>query len=372
MKRLLIGGSVMGVVLLVSFYAVYQQAFAPTDSQVPTHTLTEPDEIRIVADNLEVPWEVRILPAGDVLVTERTGSLVRIAEDGSVQRVTVPAIVSGGEGGLLGLVLHPNFVENRWIYLYRTAASENGRINQVVRYQYQEDHTLTDETIILDAIPGARYHDGGRLEFGPDGYLYVTTGDAGVPELAQATSSLAGKILRITDTGAIPADNPYQNHVYSYGHRNPQGIAWDEEGRLWSTEHGRSGLQSGMDELNLIYAGGNYGWPVIEGDEENNHMLAPLVHSGPDETWAPASLAIAGSDVYFAGLRGESLYQATLQGNGEIGELTAFLRREYGRLRTVRVHEDVVYLLTSNTDGRGRADANDDVLLSVPRGLLTP
>jgi glucose/arabinose dehydrogenase len=181
-----------------------------------------------------------------------------------------------GEGGLLGMALHPRFDEHHWIYLYLTTVSDGGAENRVERYTFENDR-LSDKKIIIDKIPGANYHDGGRIAFSPDGYLYITTGDAGKSNLAQATDSLAGKILRVHDDGSIPLDNPFHNAVWSYGHRNSQGLAWDDRGRLWATEHGRSGILSGFDELNLIEKGKNYGWPVIQGDESREGMERPIV-----------------------------------------------------------------------------------------------
>lgn len=351
-------------------YIGYRQMFLPTISSVPEAQMTEPDEVTVLAERLSVPWEVRQLPDGDWLVTERTGNLVRVKQSGEILRVSVPAIAAAGEGGLLGFVLHPDFSNNRWLYLYRTTETDNGRRNQVVRYVYDDAHTLSEQHILLNDIPGAQYHDGGRMEFGPDGYLYIATGDAGRPELAQDTDSLAGKILRMTDTGDVPEDNPYQNYTYSYGHRNPQGIAWDAAGNVWSTEHGRSGLQSGMDEVNLIEAGANYGWPVIEGDESAPSMIVPKLHSGADETWAPASLAITDNTMFFGGLRGQSIYRATIDSDQSVLSLQSYLRGAYGRIRSIRVIDDALLVTTSNTDGRGNARASDDMLIRIPLSSL--
>ena len=203
------------------------------------------------------------------------------------------------------------------------------------------------------------------LAFGPDGYLYVTTGETGQSDLAQDTNSLAGKILRVASDGQIPADNPFSNAVYSYGHRNSQGLAWDDNGQLWATEHGRSGLQSGYDELNLITKGANYGWPAIQGDESSPGMVAPVANSGPDETWAPAGLAYWDHSLFFGGLRGSTLYEAKILPGNKL-ELIGHFRNQLGRIRAVVAGPDgFLYISTSNTDGRGQPKGGDDKILRV-------
>lgn len=322
--------------------------------------------VEIIAENLSIPWEVVFLPDGELLITERPGQLVLLK-----QGITIP--VSGvrhvGEGGLLGAALHPNFTENNYVYLYQTTEAETGLVNRIVRYTLVGNELLFDR-IIADALPGARYHDGGRIAFGPDGYLYATLGDAGNEAAAQDPENLAGSILRYTAEGNIPEDNPFGNAVYSYGHRNPQGLAWDEMGNLWSTEHGRSGVLSGFDELNLIEAGSNYGWPEIQGDETMPGAETPVLHSGPDTTWAPGGLAYSEGTLYFPGLRGQTLYEAVLDGTAVV-ELKEHLVGEYGRLRTVVVGEDgLLHLTTSNRDGRGNPTTEDDRLIRVNPRLL--
>jgi glucose/arabinose dehydrogenase len=270
----------------------------------------------------------------------------------------------------LGVALHPQFATNRLVYLYVTVAGAEGKTqNRVERYRLG-DLSLEEREIIIEGIPGAPYHDGGRIAFGPDGYLYITTGDATEPESAQNLESLAGKILRIHDDGRIPEDNPFESAVYSYGHRNPQGLAWDSEGNLWSTEHGRSGIQSGLDEINLIQPGVNYGWPTIEGDELDTGMRAPVRHSGATNTWAPASAAYLEGSLFFGGLRGEALYEAILNGN-RVTELKTHLNGAVGRIRTVVVGPDgMLYLTTSNRDGRGKVREGDDRIFRVDPALL--
>lgn len=329
----------------------------------------EKKDIEVIIEELDIPWEVAFLPDGGILVTERSGNLLKVGEEKEVIQA-IEGVEHTGEGGLLGMALHPDFEENNYLYLYLTAEAEQNLINRVERYQLIDDH-LEDKTVVLEDIAGASYHDGGRMEFGPEGYLYITTGDAGEPDLAQDTNSLSGKILRINDDGTIPEDNPFDNEVYSYGHRNPQGLAWDSQGRLWATEHGPSGAQSGFDELNLIKKGGNYGWPEIRGDQTQQGMINPVIQSGADDTWAPAGLAVKNGILFFAGLRGSSLYQAEIQGE-ELVKLRANFQNEYGRLRAVRMGPDgYLYFTTSNQDGRGEVRPGDDKLIRVNPTSLT-
>lgn len=321
------------------------------------------ENVKTIAADLDIPWGIAFLPNGDMLVTERPGTLLRIGENREVIS-EIEGVEHAGEGGLLGVVLHPEYEDNNYIYLYLTSRDEEGLINRVERYKLEENQ-LTDKQIIIDQIPGASYHDGGRMEFGPEGYLWITTGDAGETRLAQETDSLAGKILRLNPDGSIPEDNPFNNPVYSYGHRNPQGLAWDDKNRLWATEHGPSGAQSGFDELNLIKKGQNYGWPEIRGAEEREGMISPVIQSGANDTWAPAGAAYYKGSIFFAGLRGSSLYEAKIEGE-EVTELIAHFKNEFGRLRAVRISPDEnIYVTTSNTDGRGDVKEGDDKIIRI-------
>jgi glucose/arabinose dehydrogenase len=342
--------------------------FTPTESSVEEGMPIAPlEDIAVIAQDLTIPWEIAFLPSGEMLVTERSGTLLKIGAD-SV-KIKVVGVEHRGEGGLLGLAVHPRFAQNQWIYLYLTTRTGEGLLNRVERYRLTGSR-LRDKTIILDNIPGASVHDGGRLAFGPDGYLYVTTGDAGEADSAQDQRALSGKILRVRDDGSIPDDNPFGGAVYSYGHRNVQGIAWDKDRNIWSTEHGRSGGLSGFDELNRIEKGANYGWPEIEGDATKSGMLRPALHSGPDETWAPAGAVYYQYSIFFTGLRGESLYEARIA-NGRVTDIRAHLRGQFGRLRAVTIGpEGFFYISTSNTDGRGMTREGDDKIIRINPAIL--
>jgi len=368
----LLGAAILLVIAAGFIYRerIFKSFYKPTQTlleegiktNVDNDSLSPENAAEIVADNLQIPWEIVFLPGGDLLVTERPGTLKRIGKEGRVY--VIEGVEHIGEGGLLGMALHPQFSENRWIYLYLTTNIGNGLKNRVERYRFEGDR-LSEKTIVIDNIPGAAYHDGGRIAFGPDGYLYITTGDAGSSNLAQDINSLAGKILRLKDDGSIPPDNPFGNAVYSYGHRNSQGLAWDNQGWLWATEHGRSGVLSGLDELNLIEKGKNYGWPEIQGDEKNAGMETPIVQSGPDETWAPAGIAYWDDSLFFGGLRGESLYEAKILDTNKVS-LKVHFRQEFGRIRAVVLGpDDYLYITTSNTDGRGDPKPNDDKIIRI-------
>ena len=343
---------------------IFKKFYSPTETQLPFGVENAPKpDVEIIAENLQIPWEIAFLPEGDLLATERPGTLKRIGKEGRVYNIE--GVEHIGEGGLLGMALHPQFAENRWIYLYLTTKTGDELKNRVERYYFQNNR-LSDKKIIIDGIPGAAYHDGGRIAFGPDGNLYITTGDAGNSQLAQDVNSFAGKILHLKDDGSVPSDNPFGNAVWSYGHRNPQGLAWDDQGRLWATEHGRSGVLSGFDEFNLIEKGKNYGWPVIQGPETKTGMVSPVAQSGADETWAPAGAVFWNGSIFFTGLRGESIYEAKIADNGKITALVSHFRGAFGRLRAIQIGPDgFMYVSTSNTDGRGEVRGNDDKIIKI-------
>jgi len=332
-------------------------------------------KIEVVADNLTIPWSIDWLPDGTILFTERNGHL-RVIQHGILLEESILTLGVGGvEGGMLGIAVDPKYSENNFIYVYYTYNELLSTYNKLVRYQFS-DGILTEDKILLDKIPGGPFHDGGRIQFGPDGKLYVTTGEAGIPDLSQDLTSLGGKILRINSDGTIPNDNPWKNSpVYSIGHRNPQGIDWDESGNLFATEHGPSGWRGvAHDEINQIITGANYGWPDIIGDEEKENLQVPILHSG-DDTWAPS-----GSEFYLENKIPQwngKYFVATLRGNHlhmiefdlETNSVTShekLFQGEFGRLRDVQTGPDgFLYILTSNQDGRGSPKVNDDKILKI-------
>lgn len=346
-----------------------RQAFVPREVIIPQGTLetkNNPKTIEVVATNLNIPWEIVFLPNKDMLVTERAGKLLKVSGSNKKTVAEISGVKHMGEGGLLGMALDPNFKSNKFIYLYSTTDVGGGVTNRVERYKLEND-SLIDRSVILEGIKGSSNHDGGRIAFGPDGYLYITTGDAETPRLSQAKDSLNGKILRIKSDGSIPTDNPFGNAVYSMGHRNPQGLAWDKSGNLWATEHGPSGTQTGNDEVNLIVNGGNYGWPDIKGQQTKDGMILPVIESGKSDTWAPSSLAYFDDTLFFTGLRGEALYEAKI-GSGNELTLSENFKKEYGRIRIVVVGPDGdLYIATSNTDGRGTVKNGDDKIIKIPQ-----
>lgn len=332
-----------------------------------------------LASGLEAPWAVDFAPDGRVFISERPGR-IRIMVNGQLQEQpwATLEVASTGEAGLMGLTLDPAFAANGLLYVaYTYRSPDGGLLNRVVRMR--EDPSTgrgTMDAVLVENVRGAAIHDGGRVRFGPDGKLYWSMGDAGVDTAAQDLGSPLGKIHRMETDGSAPADNPWPGStVYSYGHRNPQGFAWHPEtGQLYATEHGPSGRQGCcLDEVNLIQAGGNYGWPLITGDERGEGLISPIWHSGTDGTWAPggAAFATAGpwaGSLLFTGLRGQALYRLVLDPSQPslAVALEPYLERQLGRIRDVVTGGDgSVYILTSNRDGRGSPAAQDDRLLRV-------
>ena len=331
--------------------------------------------VETVAEDLEIPWSVAWTPDGTMLFTERTGHL-RVMHEGVLQEEPILTLDVGGvEGGLLGVAVDPNYSENNHVYLYYTYNEFISSANKVVRYVYA-DGKISEDMVVVEGIPGGPFHDGGRIKFGPDGKLYITTGDAGLPDLSQDTDSLGGKILRVNSDGTIPGDNPFEGSaVYSLGHRNPQGLDWDKTGNLVVTEHGPSGwMGSAHDEINLIIPGANYGWPKVVGDDTQDGLTSPILHTG-NETWAPSGAAFYNSETipewtgkYFvATLRGNHLHMIDFDlEDGTVHAHQKLFDGEFGRLRDVAVGPDgSLYVLTSNRDGRGTPQANDDRILRI-------
>jgi glucose/arabinose dehydrogenase len=314
---------------------------------------TAPGEPRTVARDLAVPWAIAFLPGGDALVSERdTARLLRVSRAGQVSELaTIGDAVPDGEGGLMGVAVLDDLV-----FVSYTAASDN----RIVRYRLTGD-TLSQPRVIVQGIPKGVNHNGGRLAFGPDGHLYATTGETGDESLSQDRNSLGGKILRMTPDGRPAPGNPFGTLVYSLGHRNVQGLAWDESGRLYASEFGAGAY----DELNLIEAGGNYGWPEVEGRGDDPEFRNPILTWDTAEA-SPSGLAFAGGSLWMGALRGERLWQIPLTSDGSPGTPAGHYTGTYGRLRAVTAAPDgTLWVGTSNKDGRGEVRDGDDRILAV-------
>lgn len=337
--------------------------------------------VKIVASDLYVPWSIVFTDSSRILITERNGKL-RVIENGKLSEEPLKIfdeVSSGGEEGLMGLALDPDYKNNKYIYL--SYAYDNGDKLSVKVVRFTDDGIkLSEEKLIMDNIPAERYHAGCRLRFGPDRKLYITTGDAGERELAQSTDNLYGKILRINPDGTIPKDNPFpENPVWSYGHRNPQGIDWYPGTEiLFSTEHGPSGFDGpgGGDEVNIILKGGNYGWPVVSHREQNKGMISPALEYTP--AIAPASGMFYKSGIIpefknnflFGCLRGSAIMRVEVDPN----DPTRIISNErleginFGRIREIAEGPDgAVYFSTSNRDGRGTVRDGDDKIYKIIR-----
>jgi glucose/arabinose dehydrogenase len=320
--------------------------------------------IAVVAEKLQTPWSIVMSKDGRVFFTERIGTIRMINANGTLAHDPVGYIRVDqvGEGGLLGIDLHPNFTSNHKIYIYHTYSNSSGIYNRVMLL-VENENKIVDSQIILDGIPGGRFHDGGRLKFGPDNKLYISAGDTGIAELSQNKSSLAGKILRINDDGTIPIDNPFPGSaIYAYGFRNVQGLTWDPETReLYASDHGATG----NDEINVVRAGSNYGWPYDECSNDGKYT-APVICFNP--SIAPSGIAIPNSsklgyngDLLLATLKGSHLRSIDLYSGEQNNILVG-----YGRLRDVVEGDNgSLFVLTSNTDGRGLIQENDDKILRI-------
>jgi len=311
---------------------------------------------REIASDLEAPWGLVPLKDGSFLISERDARKIVRVRDGSTSTVrTIDEADPAGEGGLLGLAITP---DEKTVFAYYTAADDN----RIVSMSWN-GRDLGSPKVLLKGIPKGFIHNGGRMVVGPDSYLYVGTGESGSGRLSQKKDSLGGKILRLRLDGRPAPDNPFDNEVFSYGHRNVQGLAFDEEGRLWASEFG----QQTWDELNLIKKGADYGWPEVEGSGNIKGMTNPKVVWRTSDA-SPSGLAYWQGSLWMAGLRGERLWQIPLDGT-KTGDPVAHFRGDYGRLRTVQVASDgnSLLLTDSNTDGRGDPARNDDRLFQITR-----
>ncbi|WP_246561646.1 PQQ-dependent sugar dehydrogenase [Streptomyces roseirectus] len=320
--------------------------------------------VRTVVEGLESPWGVVALPGGGLLVASRDEGTVTSVDAGGRRSEAgeVAGVAPDGEGGLLGLALSPGFASDRMVYAYFTSESDN----RIVRMRYDErepaGRRLGAPDTVFRGIPKGHIHNGGRIAFGPDGMLYVGTGESGDTGLSQDRGSLGGKILRLTPEGEPAPGNPFPGSaVYSYGHRNVQGLAWDSRRRLFAAEFG----QNTWDELNAIAPGGNYGWPEAEGTSDNPRYRNPLA-KWPTADASPSGIAYAEGSLWMAGLRGQRLWRVPLNGTEASAAPQAFLGEEYGRLRTVvSVGGNKLWVTTSNTDGRGDPRDGDDRILEL-------
>ncbi len=359
--RLRVSASILAAAIVGGALAVVGVAAPPAVAQIAGgFDFTRP---QIAATGLAIPWGIAFLPDGSALVTERNSARLLQVRAGQAPQVlgTVPNVVAGGEGGLLGLAISPTYAQDQWVYAYFTAAQDN----RIVRFRLG---ALQTQQLVLGGIAKATIHDGGRIAFGPDGMLYAGVGDANNTANAQNTQSLNGKILRMTPTGGIPAGNPFGNRVYSYGHRNVQGLAWDAQGQLFATEFG----QNTWDEVNRIVAGGNYGWPTVEGMGNNPNFRNPIVVWTTAQS-SPSGAAIANGHLFAAALRGTRLWVVPLTAGGGAGTPIAEIQGTYGRIRTVAVGPDGwLWIMTSNRDGRGSPVAADDRIVRFPPAGTTP
>ena len=365
------GVALLAVLLLTSVgnfetQSCSSQNATPTSDEVFTTSDGVRFHVEVVARGLEIPWSLAFAPDGRLFVTERPGRvrIVDVSRGTSDVALTVDDVSAEGEGGLLGLALDPAFTSTHLVDLYHTARAAGGGVNRVVRYR-ESGGRLAEPAVLLDGIPANTTHDGGRLRFGPDGLLYVTTGDAASDDLAQDLASYAGKILRINTDGTTPRGNPFASPIYSYGHRNPQGLDWHpSNGELWESEHGATG----NDEINVMDNGANYGWPVIEGGATLPMMRPPITFYNPAIAPSGASFYRGQrfpqftNNFFVAALRGTLLLRLRIDAaSRQVVGQERLLEGQFGRLRDVITGPDGnLYFCTSNRDGRGSPTADDD------------
>ena len=354
------GGVVPGQQAVTESATTESASSIPTNSAAPSATAPTPAVARnydfskpeVLATGLSVPWGIAFLPDGSALIAERMSGRILQLRPGSApqEMMTIPGVRANGEGGLLGLAVAPTYAQDGLVYAYYTTSSDN----RVARFRLG-----AAPQVILSGIAAAAVHDGGRIAFGPDGLLYIATGDAGTRSRAQDPASLNGKILRVKPDGSPADGNPSPgNRMWSLGHRNVQGLAWDANGRLFATEFG----QNTFDEVNLIEPGKNYGWPTVEGEGNNGAFTNPLVTWSTSES-SPSGDAVSGDSLYVAALAGRRLWKIPITDSG-LGPPQALLQGQYGRLRTVVTAPDgSLWVSTSNRDGRGSPVADDDRIL---------
>lgn len=342
-----------------------------------TESTTTADGVRIgvqtLLTNLDLPWSISFTPDGRMFFTERVGR-VRVVQNGqllSEPAATFADVFSSSESGVLGMALHPGFAQNSLVYVVYTATRSDGaRVNRLVRFR-ESGNVFREPAVLLDNIPAASTHAGSRIRFGPDGKLYVSTGDAQNPELSQTLSSLAGKILRLNDDGTTPSDNPFGSPVWSWGHRHPQGVDWHPStGQMWATEHGGTH----HDELNLITKGTNYGWPRIQGDETFPGMTRPVLFYVP--AIAPSGLSFYTgtripqfhANIFFTALGGMHLHRVRLDAADatRVAATERLFASRFGRIRDVVTGLDgYLYFSTSNRDGRATPAGSDDRIFRI-------
>jgi aldose sugar dehydrogenase len=376
------GVGLLAVVLATQSMQTACPKDSPTTPQTPQNpqtpqtgdVFTTRDGVRFRVETLltglDVPWSLNFAPDGRLFVTERPGR-VRIVTLGGASELalTLDGVSAQGEAGLLGLALDPEFSQNRYVYIYYTASGGGGAVNRIVRYR-EVNARLGERAVLLDNIPAGGTHDGGRLRFGPDGLLYATAGDAGNSNRAQDVASLAGKILRLNRDGTAPPGNRFSSPVYTYGHRNPQGLDWHPStGDLWAVEHGNSG----NDEVNAIRAGLNFGWPVIEGSATMTGMEPPVTSYSPAIAPSGASFYRGqrfpqfANNLFVATLRGTHLLRLTVDTAARrVTAQERLLEGTFGRLRDVITGPDgYLYFCTNNRDGRGSPMTGDDRVLRI-------
>ena len=360
---------------LVIIVSILTMKFSPSETLVPLpapvsnlSNLTNSSGVEIIAEGLQAPRSIDISMDGRIFVSEKRGS-IRVVDNGTLLTEPVGDIKAEniGDAGLLGLTLHPNFTQNHLFYVYYTYSNSTGLVNKVLMLT-ESNNRIIDSKTILDGIPGDEYRDGGRIKFGPDGKLYVSTGDASIPELSQDLDSLAGKILRTNEDGTIPQDNPFSNSpVYAYGFRNVQGLAWaPNSGALYSSDQGGAG----NDEINLISPGKNYGWPHEEcnSSDDDNRYTPPVLCFNP--SLEPSGIAFAFSNklgyqnhLIVATLKGSHLRDIDFDSGSQNTILVG-----YGRIIDLVESEDgSIFVLTSNTDGRALPQQGDDKILRLTR-----